>query len=350
MKLIFIGACGYADGYKGLGNEFEKANWKINFFPLYNYYNNTNKSFDDIIDYILGNNINYIKEKYNIHKIDYYGGKPDLVFWFHNYMTFNRNEYKKLSQLGVKNILFNWDAFQYYSNNKCWKSKIIYKKFCVDYIYHNFTVNPLEYEYFTNLGYTNINYVSPGANEEEFYKIIDNNYKCEISFILTNLYTNYDEFPNQKINRKDILDHIYHNTNAILHIYGPPFLKDLYPKAYKGFINYYDAKKVFSNSLINLNISPVGDYFKLDNLSYFSERLPQILACQGLVVSEQDYSDLLIHKEDYLRLDSLEDINKYLKFVREHNDIMEMIRKNGYRKFKEKLKWKYTYDKIMEFF
>ena len=42
--------------------------------------------------------------------------------------------------------------------------------------------------------------------------------------------------PNQSLNRKMILDVIYADKTINLHIYGPEFLKLLYPDSYKGYI------------------------------------------------------------------------------------------------------------------
>ena len=113
-------------------------------------------------------------------------------------------------------------------------------------------------------------------------------------------------------------------------------MKNIYPDVYKGYISYKDAYLVFSNSLINLNISPVADSLtcKLDGKKcyYFSERLPQILACKGLMVCDQNFGKLLIENSDYIKLEKEEDIISIVNDVKNNKEKYDLIRNNGYNK------------------
>ena len=334
MKFLVIGCYGLADGYKAMTNGLRYIGHDISFYPLFegrDYYNQNEYNYkDDIIRAINGEKLG---RKY-INYINMDNDKIDYIIWWHN-IDNNIIYYDLLDNIkksGVKLIQINWDATINYKKYE--------KKYFVlfDYI---FTVNPVLLNYIKNkYNLNNIYHFNQSFDTDYSYYLEDNKYKCDISILCTNLYT-HSMWTDKKICRKKLLDIIYENEDINLHIYGPKFLEELYPRAYKGYISYNKSHLVFSNSLINLNISPVGDsltdIIDEEECYYFSERMPQILACKGLMVSDQDYGKLLDKKEDYIILEKEEDIIKILEDIKDSNINIEKIKENGYKKVCEKL-------------
>ena len=134
-------------------------------------------------------------------------------------------------------------------------------------------------------------------------------------------------FPNKSLNRRHVLDAIYANKSIKLHIYGPKFLGDRYPNSYKGFISYKDCYKVFSNSKINLNISPLVNVNTNDKL-YYSERLPQILACDGVMLCNNNLSPMLIPNKHYLYINHISELIPSIHSFLNDTMFQEKIKKN----------------------
>ena len=154
----------------------------------------------------------------------------------------------------------------------------------------------------------------------------DENYKCDISFIGTNLYVD-SQFENKKISRKTVIDKIYYDSNFVLHVYGPSFLKQIYPKSYKGFLKYDDCHKVFSNSKICINVSPCYDN-EFEGNHYYSERLPQIFGCESIMLSNNDFGNFLVKDVDYIHVENSDEIIPKITNILSNNILYENMKKN----------------------
>ena len=92
----------------------------------------------------------------------------------------------------LKLIQINWDA-----NQNFIKQLNSYYK----YLDHIFTVNSNIVKYLKNKNFNNIYHFYPSFDEDYTYKE-DNKYKCDISILCTNLYTN-SMWKNKSICRKN---------------------------------------------------------------------------------------------------------------------------------------------------
>jgi hypothetical protein len=203
-----------------------------------------------------------------------------------------------------------------------------------------------EINYFRNDTYNSLNicYAPPGFNVNISKYEYDENYKCDISIVCTNMYNNTSEFPDESTNitRYSIVDKLYENRDKInFHIYGLERFKIIYPECYKGFINYHNCNKVFSNSKINLSIHPLIKELNGTNSKeeYFSERLPQILGCKGLLMTNSLFTDKLIRDEDYIHINN--EIDWYEKIISIINNTEEydIVRNNGHNKALKYYQW-----------
>ena len=316
-NLLIIGFYGFKDGYWAYGKYMKKHFNEVSFFPLIELRDRLTEKderfhLDDIKDVIDGsfsNHKNYsdnliVKNiKYN-HILLAHNNDFLRTFILEGIKFFEKIlEWKE--DLKFKLYQINWDAD---TKNLNWYGLKNFDK-C-------FTQNPL---YLRSL---NVYYFSSGfCSEMSFYKEIDE-YKCDISFVGTNLYERGWE--NEKLNRRKILDKIYQEEDINLHVYGPEFLKELYPRCYKGFISYDDCYKVFSNSKINLNISPLEN-IEFMKKYYYSERLPQLFGCESIMMSNNDFGDMLLKNEDYIYLDNIDDLIEKINEWKEGERRIKML-------------------------
>jgi hypothetical protein len=326
MNILLIGYCNLSDGFLYASKALERYNHNIHFFPYLNYkMDNNNNYFNDFEEIIKEKNIN-------------------MCLWWNNMISYD--EINKMLNKNLINILFNWDPFLYnyekYNTNN-WIDRIENKKKIYPLMNYIFSCFEKEIIFFNNLP---IYYNPPGFDKNASKYIKNDDYKCDVSFILTNLYNDNNEFPIDatNINRFDIVNKIYENRENIhFHIYGPEYFKDIYPDCYKGFIKYDDCYKVFSNSKINLSIHPI--IYELNKeystQEYFSERVPQILGCKGLLMTNSNLNHCLKKYEDYIHIDKDIDYIDLIKNITNENnsEYYDKIRENGYNKALEHYTW-----------
>lgn len=324
MNILLIGYCHLADGFLYASRALEKYNYKIFFFPF--------------LIYKMDNNDNYVNDFKNKIVED----KIDICLWWNNSITYE--DMILMINNDLINIFFNWDPFLYHYhkyNTNNWTERIESKKKIYPLMNHIFSCFETEIKYFPKLS---IHYNPPGFDNNVSKYERNDDYSCDISFILTNLYSDNNEFPTEasNINRYDVVNAVYQNrTKFDFHIYGPEFLKNLYPECYKGFIKYDDCNKVFSNSKINLSIHPIIKELNQKNSKeeYFSERVPQILGCKGLLVSNSDFNHILNKDKDYIYIDSTMDYINLFENIIDNYDDYNFIRINGYNKAIKNYNW-----------
>jgi hypothetical protein len=353
-KILLVGCYGYADGYLAGGKAITELGHYVGFFPLYDFQNQKG-NIQDIINIL--NGVDNLGKSYINYKNDTPTEPFDLCIWWHNSTILSINQWNKIkSKTLCKFIQLDWDA------GACDKSKQIhwtnaYKNKLIglkifDSIYAcNANIIKMLRDSKENTS-CYIDHFNPGYHPSTSFYDLDDKYKCDVSIICTNLYEDMNLWENTKICRKSLVDEIYKRNDINFHLYGPEQFKKQYPKAYKGFIKYDDCYKVFSNSKINLNISPVGNILNgiVDGkmCSYMSERAPQILACKGLMACDTELSPLLIHEEDYIRVDDIPNFMKKLDDIINNSEKYDLIRGNGFKKGDEFLKWKNTFEKIID--
>lgn len=333
--LLIVGYYSLADGFLTCANYLSKE-YKVLFFPLLYYENNKLNLVEDLSKYIKGEKLLHYVENLRPNE-----SKVDIVLlWYHSYfcVDFSKiNEYlriKKSVGSRVKFIGYNWDPM---SPTEGMISSKIQMISVLDYY---LTGDSSEISYLAARGLSNIGYCQSGFDPNVTYPMVDEKYQCDVSIVCTNLYTNYKAFPLEyvRLNRKKLVDLIYENRGEIkFHIYGPPFLQQLYPDCYRGYVKYSDCNRVFHNSKINLCIHAVS-YNSIGEQLYFSERLPQILGSHGLLYCETEYSHQLKPECNYVLADIENPIGQIKDILRNYSKYIT-IRENGYKLATEKLTW-----------
>ena len=242
------------------------------------------------------------------------------------------------------NIFFNWDPFLYdYEkyNSVYWENIIKNKKKIYPLMNYIFTCFEKEKLYFNSYP---IYYNPPGFDKNISTYIYNKTYECDISFILTNLYNDNNQFPVDatNLNRYDVVNKLYENRDKFnFHIYGPEQIGSLYPECYKGFIKYDECNLVFSNSKINLSIHPIVNELNSINSKeeYFSERVPQILGCKGLLMTNSYFNNILKENEDYIYIDKNIDFLKLIENIIKNYSDYESVKINGYNKAINNYQW-----------
>lgn len=326
--LLIVGYYCLEDGFRACAN-FLSKDYNILFFPLLYYHNDNMNVVDDLTKYINGEKIESKKIYLNS-----YGKRPDIVFlWFYNYFALDYLKIDQFMQIkknvspNVKFIGYNWDPFPP-------KEEMNFEKLYLISMLDSFiTGDSTEINYLKKQGFKNIEYGPSGFDPLISRYVRDDNYKCDVSIVCTNLYTDNNWFPEEyvRLNRKKLVDIIYKHRNEMkFHIYGPQFLSELYPDCYRGYVKYVDCPRVFSNSKVNLCIHAVS-YNSNDIELYFSERLPQILGSQGLLYCETEYSYLLEPNVNYILADPEDPVGQIKDIIRnyEHYKYQKII-KNGY--------------------
>ena len=331
MKILIIGCYGLADGYKAMSNGIRYLGHNLAFFPLFAAQDvlkdkKRNKGYNitrEVIKCIRGEELSVELPRY----VNVCSEKADITLVWHGVdcCEMYKDMFKAIKEnTTTKLVQINWDP----NPNFVKQLNSYYGYF--DYI---FSVNSKITNYLLKKKkFKNAYHFNQAFDDEYSYYCKSEEHKCDVSILCTNLYTNA-MWKNKKICRKKLLDIIYKFPGINLNVYGPDFLKKHYPRAYKGYIPYMDSNLVFSNSLINLNISPVADsltdVFNGQECYYFSERLPQILGSNGLMVCDQSFGKLLEDGVHYIQLDNEMDILKIIKDVKENSSKYDKIREAG---------------------
>lgn len=329
-KLLLVGYFHLLDGFQTCAN-FLQNYYQIIFFPL-------SKFVQDNYDIVAEFN-KVITE----HDIDV------VLLWNLSYFYSHWKPCKQLFTIKqrcfskVKFIGYNWDPLLGdLTPLRLAVIKLLYKYYTGDGLEIKLlTQSPIN---LNNIIYAPsgfdplISYCQPHPSNEHF----TSPYQCQVSIICTNLYDDTKQFPlnNVRLNRKHLVDAIYSDETINFHIYGPEFLRKLYPRAYKGSISYQDCPKVFSNSMINLCIHAVS-YHNYNDYLYFSERLPQILGCKSLLYCETDYQNTWIKPDVHYILADTENPVQQIKHLINtyYDDYVQSIINNGYQLAKTTLTW-----------
>ena len=184
-------------------------------------------------------------------------------------------------------------------------------------------------------------YLERGARQSEFLLPgftpapleVDKRYICDVAICITNLYENNNVYPNQKINRKKLIDLLV-ASGLDFRIYGPGDLKEIYPNHYHGFVNYSDLPKVFYNTKINI-CTHVDSRYK-----YTNERSILITGSSGLLLVDpiHDYDQIFNPGQECLQLD-LDDPISQIKTILAHYDEYANIKEKGYNKALTNYTW-----------
>ena len=313
MKLLITSYYGLRESLLSAANSLRKNGINVIDFPLLKIYRSS-----DILNKKLEFD-NFIKKEC-----------PDMILWWYINIPFDDFKYIIENNKHIKNFYFNWD------DPHNWNPTKLYKK--CQFIDCSFVCCEQSLPKYLEFGSKQVVYSLPGY-DSKIHNIIVYDNNNDISFCCTNLYVDNEIYPNQYINRKELIDNIYINQkkyNFTFYIYGPEFLKALYPESYKGYIKYEETNKVFNYSKINLCVHVQSNAYK-----YLNERTILILGSGGLLyidkvdgietILESNINCVIIDKNNYLM---------QIRNILDNYDKYYAIRHNGHIKSKE-----FTWDK-----
>lgn len=315
-NICMISYYGLRDSLLCAAKSLEDMGYNVFDFPLFKYIYDIHDKIDNYIfllkQFIIDNNIEIV------------------LWWFVNISTDEFIDIKKST--GVKYILFNWD--EPYNWELCdLKNKSKYfdavfvtcQETCSRYL-----ENGTRYSHYLLPGF------SPKIhNIRQSNKTDSEKYSCDISFCCTNLYSDEKSYPDQYINRKNIVDKIYAaalEKKFVFHIYGPDFLKELYPESYRGYCSYMDSQLVFNNSKINLCTHVVSN-----KSGYINERVILIGGSGGLLLVDpvKDIDKIFEINNEIIILDRDDTINQIVNILQNY-DSYSQVRINFHKKCLEK--------------
>jgi hypothetical protein len=330
QTLLIIGYNRLDDGFRACANYLEK-DYRVLFFPLLYYENQNLDASGDLIRYIKGQPLLHESESYKMIPND----QPiDIVFlWYFNYFAKTWAKFdefmtvKTALSADVCLIAYSWDPMIIKSEMNPIRIQLLSE--CHAFL----TGDSQEIYYLKHHGLKHVFYSPSGFDCDltQPHELTDSEYSCDVSIVCTNLYDHVGSFPEDyvRLNRKKLIDLIYENRQEIkFHIYGPEFLRTLYPDCYRGYVRYVDCPKVFSNSRINLCIHAVS-YVSQGSELYFSERLPQILGSRGLLYCETEYNYLLDPAVNYVLADVADPL-KQIRSILANYDDYQSYRDQGY--------------------
>ena len=324
MKLSLVGSFNLADGYLGAAKALERKGWEVFFVPAHLYRNDYGADHADKI-------IEDLKEQ-----------NPDVVLWWRAETLTPQQLAQAREELSTaKFILYSWDDPYQWEVHK----EMAEKCKSLDIAFTCCMRSVAEYE---AEGCKSV-YCPPGFDPEVHYPEEDDEYKCDISIVCTNLYhgTLLTRFPH--LSRKFLLDEIIRRIPDVdLRIYGSENFKDIYPKNYCGWASFNESRKVFHNSKINL-----CTHIRPDGYLYINERVTQVLGSGGLLMVdyvngiEQVLWDNDIEKKSAIIIDPMRFANQ-IKDVLDNYEDFEEMKKNGYEKAMDCLTWDNWAEIILE--
>ena len=310
MKVLIIGYYHLADGFKAFSDTLD-PDIVVDFFPLLHYRTNSIDPSDDL--------------SYKL------SGVTHVLYWNNFLDRAILSKIKNISD-GIKTIRYNWDPHLPSDHSEYYQ--LMEKN--LDLFDLIITVNPVEKKYWQSKGHR-VDFCGSGFNPKITYPMPSDPI-ADVSIVCTNLY---DKIPLEHVrfSRKKLVDLLYQCPEINFKIYGPEKFRSEYPRAYSGYVNYQDCPKVFSNSKINLCLHAYSYLSDRDTgEEYYSERLPQILGCKGLMLSETEYTFIKpgVH---YVLLDVSDPIGQIKGILNNYADL-DQIRENGYQYSLEHLTWK----------
>ena len=327
MKILITTYYGLKESLLCASRSLNKVGFECYEYPLFRYYADKYDKLDNYVDHFMG----YIREV-----------NPDSILWWFIAIKTSDIERIKQDNLSIKHIFFNWDEpFNWGHCDLENKSKFLDRAYlCSSEMFDNYRKSGCE-----------CYLLYPGYDPSIHYYILNNNlldqekYSCDISIVCTNLYSDPVKYPDQYICRKKLVDDIYNNQekyNYKFFIYGPDLFKELYPKSYRGYINYEDTNKVFNYSKINICTHVHNDKDK-----YLNERTWMILGSGGLLYIDKikgiNESKILEDNIDCIIIDKNNYVEQVKNILDKYDDYYK-IRHNGYVKSQS-----YTWDRWAEY-
>jgi len=304
MKITLVGSYNLADGYLGAANALKRNGVQVDFIPAHYYFSEFPKTQVSMI-------LNDLKKQ-----------DPDIVLWWRSETLSEANLSYIKDNFKKPFILYSWDdpnQFEDKINNIKNKSKIF------DTV---FTCCEGSINDYLDSGFGRAIYCPPGFDPSVHYFEESEEYICDISLVCTNLYHGASITRHHHLSRKILMDTIIGNfPNLDIRIYGTKELGNHYPNNYKGWINFNESRKVFSNSKIN-----ICTHIRPDGYKYINERVAQILGSGGLLMVDDVNGIKKVLGENkcvIFDLSSVESLKGQIIEILNNKEKYDVVRRNG---------------------
>jgi spore maturation protein CgeB len=272
-RLLIVSYYGLKEQLLSAYNAFVSIGYTVETYPLFQFSQDAHDRKDNWQDHMC----TYIERV-----------RPGVILWW-----FMNPKFEALSEVigscgaGTIQCLFNWD------DPFCWdvkeldvanKAKLFDLVFCTckesveRYVSHG-----AKHAFFLPPAFdSNIHY--PLSAVEEPSQELVQKYTCDVSLCATNLYADSSRYPDQRINRKLLVDKLYAASLSgvfSFKIFGGENLKPEYPASYGGYCPLNENRLAFSLGRIALTTHVTASHH-----GYLNERFVTIMACGGLMLSD----------------------------------------------------------------
>lgn len=282
-KLLMISFYELKDYLQTIATSFSNNyKWDVIYYPLYMYCYDKNSKIDGYIEHF----DNTIKKE-----------KPDIILWWFTDVPFNVFTIIKNHHPNIYYILYNADDPVNINKTFLDKCKIF-----------NLIITPCQqniHMYTTYCNIKNVTFFPVGADPEIFRSYTEKEIKLlssdesnkdtdkdtykatnifTISFICDTLYTNYDK---QVVPRKTLIETITklsRKNGWVFNLYGPAYLKQLYPEIYQSDPDYLIRPIIFNKSNVNILTNPIKNIKILIN-----QNTMQIMSCGGIILMDNTH-------------------------------------------------------------
>jgi len=316
MKISLVGSYNLADGYFGAAKALRGKGVEVDFVPAHFYFS---ESSDQHVDKIIED----LKRQ-----------NSDVVLWWRSETLSEPEFYRIKKSINKKFILYSWDdPHQFESIHKNIKNKIKYFDIC-------FTCCESSINDYLNYGCEKAVYCPPGFDPEVHYPDEDDNYKCDISLVCTNLYHGNSITQYHHLSRKVIMELLISQFPDLdIRIYGSDSLKQFFPDHYKGWVPFNESRKVFYNSKIN-----ISTHIRPDGYKYINERVTQILGSKGLLFVDDvnGINEMIGDGKECVVMDlkSVDSVKSQIEDIIMNSDKYDAVRISGNKLALEKYTWK----------
>ena len=305
-KIMLITYYGITECFIDIKKGLENLGYDVIDFPLLKHLNTS-----DVLSTIkfLVKNIKSVLPKY-------------VLWWCIN--NIDETTFKKIKSLtDTEHIYYNWDDPYNWKNN----IENIASYFDKAFLCSN------DLQKYKDKGTKTVSTLYTGYSKYVHYPIPNVRYEYDVSFVCSNLYEDDTLYPNQYINRKQLIDTIYDKQDVFtFSLFGKEEFKTMYEKSYKKYLRYEETNEIFNKSKINLCTHVVGN---VDG--YLNERVFLIMASGGLLLVDPVKNDILIDGYNCIYIDK-NNIVRQIKNILKNYSTYETIKNNGIKTV-EKYTW-----------
>ena len=323
--MILVTYHGIYEQFIYIKESLEKLGYTVHDYPYLTYNNDggENKLLEEM---------KKLMDKYDVSYVLWWTLNIDVDV-LHNICKYNEN---------IKHLYFNWDEpYNWDKINASIKSKYISSAFitCKETT-ERYKIAGSRNSYCVYTGYSPlIHYpfwINLDSGKDLGHASLD--YDFDISFICTNLYEDLNEYPDQIINRKELVETIYNNQEVMGYkfaIFGPEKFRDIFPKSYQYFIPYNKTGEMFNRSKINICTHVVGN-----KNGYLNERVFLIMASGGLLMVDPipGVSDILVNGRNCVYIDQKRILTQ-IRMILSNYNTYHIFKKRAYDTAR-----KYTWD------